>query len=1272
MILFFKTPQKSVIATEVDHRLSDDEIKELCWLYGNAELAECETMEGFFVGPRREMITPWSTNAVEITQNMNLNGILRIEEFFPVASKDAEHDPMLQRMYDGLDQKVFTVNHEPEPIKHVASLEEYNEQEGLALSTEEIEYLHKIEKELGRPLTDSEIFGFAQINSEHCRHKIFGGTFIIDGKEMESSLFAMIKKTTKENPNKILSAYKDNVAFAQGPVVEQFAPADQTTSDYFTIKDVESVISLKAETHNFPTTVEPFNGAATGTGGEIRDRMGGGTGSWPIAGTAVYMTAYPRINEENEECRMKNEECCAGKDDKSATAQPDSSFFTLHSSFKLPARPWLYQTPEQILIKASNGASDFGNKFGQPLICGSVLTFEHQEGEEKYAYDKVIMLAGGVGYGTKRDCLKKEPQTGNKVVVVGGDNYRIGLGGGSVSSVDTGRYSNGIELNAVQRANPEMQKRAYNLVRALCEADVNPVVSIHDHGSAGHLNCLSELVEECGGRIDMTKLPIGDKTLSSKEIIANESQERMGLLIDEKHLDEVRKIAERERAPMYVVGETTGDAHFSFVQGDGIKPFDLDVAQMFGHSPKTIMRDNTVVRHYANVEYVNEEVNKYLENVLSLEAVACKDWLTNKVDRSVTGKIARQQCQGEIQLPLSDCGVVALDYRGRKGIATALGHAPQAGLASPEAGSVLSVAEALTNIVWAPLADGMDSLSLSANWMWPCRSQEGEDARLYSAVKALSDFCCALQVNVPTGKDSLSMTQQYPDGEKIIAPGTVIVSAGGEVSDVRKVVSPVLVNDKNASLYHIDFSFDEQRLGGSAFAQSLGKVGDDVPTVKNPEYFRDAFMAVQEMIGKGWIMAGHDISAGGLITTLLEMCFANTTGGMHVNLHNLCQDGDIIKTLFAENPGVVIEVADKHKEEFAKFMEEQGIGYAKIGYSAPEERAVTVKCDDFEHRFDIDALRDVWYRKSYLLDRKQSMNGCAAERYANYKNQPVEMKFAGGFTGTLAQYGLDADRRSRTGVKAAIIREKGTNGEREMAYSLYLAGFDVKDVMMTDLISGRETLEDINMIVFCGGFSNSDVLGSAKGWAGAFLFNPKAKEALDKFYAREDTLSLGICNGCQLMVELGLVGAAGECGVKGNNRTARMLHNTSHKFESCFVSLAIPQNDSVMFGSLSGSKLGIWVAHGEGKFSLSEPEDKYSVVAKYNYSGYPGNPNGSDYDVAGICSADGRHLAMMPHLERAIFPWQNAWYPADRRADDVTPWIEAFVNARKWVEAQAL
>lgn len=1233
MILFFETPQKNIIATEINHQPCQEDIDKLCWLFGQATCLDEEQLEGFFVGPRREMITPWSTNAVEITENMNLSGILRIEEFFPVRSKEAEHDTMLQRMYDGLGQDIFEVNHQPEPIKLVENLEQYNEQEGLALSPEEMAYLHTIEKQNGSPLTDSEIFGFAQINSEHCRHKIFGGTFIIDGEEKESSLFAMIKRTTKENPGKILSAYKDNVAFAQGPMIEQFAPENQATSDYFKVKDIESVISLKAETHNFPTTVEPFNGAATGTGGEIRDRMGGGVGSWPLAGTAVYMTAYPRLQGEAR------------------------SWENI-----LPVRKWLYQSPEQILIKASNGASDFGNKFGQPLICGSVLTFEHQEDDQKLGYDKVIMLAGGVGYGKKRDCLKKEPQKGNKVVVVGGDNYRIGLGGGSVSSVDTGRYTSGVELNAIQRANPEMQKRAYNLVRALVEEDSNPVVSIHDHGSAGHLNCLSELVEDCGGEIDMTKLPIGDKTLSAKEIIANESQERMGLLIDEQHLDHVKAIAERERAPLYVVGETTGDAHFSFVQGDGKKPFDLDVAQMFGHSPKTIMKDETVERHYENATYSQDQIDSYLDKVLQLEAVACKDWLTNKVDRSVTGRIARQQCQGKIQLPLSDCGVVALDYRGKKGIATAIGHAPQAGLASPQAGSVLSVAEALTNIVWAPLTDGLEGISLSANWMWPCRSQKGEDARLYAAVEALSDFCCSLHINVPTGKDSLSLTQKYPNGEKIISPGTVIVSAGGEVEDVKKVVSPVLVNDKNSSFYYIDFSFDDQRLGGSAFAQTLGKVGSDVPTVKNPEYFADCFEAVQALIKKGWVMAGHDISAGGLITTLLEMTFANPDGGIHVNLYDFAEE-DVVKVLFAENPGVIIQVSDTHKQALREYLEAEGIGYAKIGYPTPKVRQLVIKKGDWEHEFEIDALRDTWYQTSYLLDQRQSMNGKADERRQNYWQQPVEWHFKEEFTGKLSQYQLDANRRSTSGVKAAIIREKGTNGEREMAYALYLAGFDVKDVMMTDLISGRETLEDIHMIVFCGGFSNSDVLGSAKGWAGAFLYNPKAKEALDKFYARKDTLSLGICNGCQLMVELNLINPELQ-------RHTRMLHNDSQKFESAFLSLSIPENNSVMLGSLAHSKLGIWVAHGEGKFSLPESEDKYHIVAKYNYSEYPGNPNGSDYSVAGICSADGRHLAMMPHLERAIFPWQTAYYPHKRRCDEVTPWIEAFVNARKWIEGK--
>ena len=760
MILFFQGEDQKIIATEVTSELSNEAISRLTWLYSGAKKLESNALTGFFVGPRKEMITPWSTNAVEITQNMGVEGITRIEEFFPVKGKDAEFDPMLQRLYEGIDQEIFKIDIKPEPIISIDDIAAYNKQEGLALSEDEIEYLEEVCRKLDRKLTDSEVFGFSQVNSEHCRHKIFNGTFVIDGEEKESSLFQLIKKTSKVNHNDLISAYKDNVAFNRGPVIEQFAPATQDKPDFFEVKDMESVISIKAETHNFPTTVEPFNGAATGSGGEIRDRLGGGKASLPIAGTAVYMTSYSRSEE--------------GRSWEQAT-EP---------------RPWLYQTPEQILIKASNGASDFGNKFGQPLICGSLLTFEHFENNKKFGYDKVIMLAGGVGYGKLKDSLKDKPTVGDKVVLLGGENYRIGMGGGAVSSVDTGEFDNAIELNAVQRANPEMQKRAANVIRALSEADVNPIVSIHDHGAGGHLNSLSELVEETGGKIDMSKLPVGDPTLSAKEIIGNESQERMGLIIHEKDIEAVNKIAERERAPMYVVGEATGDMQFVFEQADGQKPMDFKLEHMFGKPPKTIMNDKSVNETYAPVEYNEDQIQEYVENVLQLESVACKDWLTNKVDRSVTGKVAKQQTAGEIQLPLTDLGAVALDYKGETGIATSIGHAPAASIIDPEAGSVLAIAESLTNIVWAPLAKQIESVSLSANWMWPCRN-EGEDARLYRAVEACSDFACALGINIPTGKDSLSMTQKYGD-EKILSPGTVIISAGAEISDVKKITSPVL------------------------------------------------------------------------------------------------------------------------------------------------------------------------------------------------------------------------------------------------------------------------------------------------------------------------------------------------------------------------------------------------------------------------------------------------------------------------------------------------
>jgi len=1227
MIVFFRTASRRIIAVETSMPFSEESGQRLKWLFGNAEMLDSVEIDERFIGPRREMITPWSTCAVEITQNMGIKGVTRIEEFIP-ANDDGEYDPMLQHMYEKLDQKIYTIDKVPDPIIYIDDIAAYNEKEGLALSDEEIAYLNALSKKMNRKLTDSEVFGFSQVNSEHCRHKIFNGKFIIDGEEKESSLFQLIKKTSRDNPNKLVSAYKDNVAFVEGPTIEQFAPANPEQPDFFFTKNIESVLSLKAETHNFPTTVEPFNGAATGTGGEIRDRLAGGKGSLPLAGTAIYMTSYPRLEDDRP---WEN---------------------------TLPPRKWLYRTPEQILIKASDGASDFGNKFGQPLICGSLLTFEHAENDKKFGYDKVIMLAGGVGYANKRDALKGKPQPGEKIVMLGGDNYRIGMGGGAVSSVNTGEYAAGIELNAVQRANPEMQKRVSNVIRALAEADENPIVSIHDHGAGGHLNCFSELIEETGGRIEMDKLPIGDPTLSAKEIIGNESQERMGLLFEQKDIERLERISLRERSPMYVVGETTDNKRLTFVQADGTCPIDMDLGDFFGKPPVTIMKDATIEEKYAPAEYDVEKLDTYLENVLRLEEIACKDWLTNKVDRSVTGKVARQQCQGKIQLPLSDLGAVALDYKGREGIATSIGHAPQVALIDPASGSVMAVAEALTNIVFAPLAEGLKSVSLSANWMWPCRNP-GEDARLYKAVEACSDFVCKLGINIPTGKDSLSMTQKYGD-DKVLAPGTVIISAAGEVKNIRKIVSPTLAYIKGTYIYYIAFSSDTLKLGGSAFAQTLGKVGDEAPTVPDAEYFKQAFAAVQELVDRGLILAGHDISAGGMITAMLEMCFANTKGGLEARLDKIPQE-DLVKILFAENPAILIQV--KHRHLVDKILNDYGV--ASFIVARPiKDRSLLIKKDGFGKEFDIEKLRDVWYKTSYLLDRKQSGEYCANERYENYKKQPLKFEIPATFTGKFEDLGLNPDRKDKSGITAAIIREKGTNGEREMAYALYLAGFDVKDVHMTDLISGRETLEDVQMAVFCGGFSNADVLGSAKGWAGAFLYNEKANKALNNFYARQDTLSLGICNGCQLMMELGLVYP--EMG----DAHPKMNHNISHKFESAFVSVEIPKNESVMLKSLEGYKLGVWIAHGEGRFELPYPESEYAIAAKYIYSEYPGNPNGSDYATAAVCSKDGRHLAMMPHPERTIFPWQNAYYPFEYRKHDVTPWMEAFVNARKWLKAK--
>ncbi len=1236
MIHFFGEPSKKIFAVQTAKELSSEDTSKLIWLFGNRPKINAASLDAFFVGPRAAMITPWSTNATEITQNMGVSGIIRIEEFNAVEEKFTGFDPMISQKYSTLNQEVFDVHVAPKPILDIEDIAAFNKQEGLALNDEEVGYLDNLSKKLGRKLTDSEVFGFSQVNSEHCRHKIFNGTFVIDGEEMPSSLFKLIKKTSQEFPNEIVSAYKDNVAFVKGPRVMQFAPKTADKPDFYQEQEFDSVISIKAETHNFPTTVEPFNGAATGAGGEIRDRLAGGKGSLPLAGTAVYMTAYSRLEKERPWEKGMQE------------------------------RDWLYQTPMDILIKASNGASDFGNKFGQPLITGSVLTFEYDEAsipfesseektssstetKRKLGYDKVIMQAGGIGYGKIEQAIKDKPETGNKIVILGGDNYRIGMGGAAVSSADTGEFSSAIELNAVQRSNPEMQKRAANAIRGMVESDVNTIVSIHDHGAGGHLNCLSELVEETGGKIDLDKLPVGDPTLSAKEIIGNESQERMGLVIGKKDIDHLKRIADRERSPMYEVGDVTGDDRFTFEsKTNGAKPMDLALSDMFGSSPKTVMTDKTVIRDYKNADYSLEFFHDYLDAVLQLEAVASKDWLTNKVDRCVGGRVAKQQCVGPLQIPLNNCRVMALDFKGKEGIATSIGHSPISALIDPAAGSKNSIAESLTNLVWAPLKDGLASVSLSANWMWPCKN-EGEDARLYKAVQAVSDFAIDLGINVPTGKDSLSMKQKYKDGD-VISPGTVVISAAGNCSDITKVVEPVLQKGAG-SIYYINLSKDNFKLGGSSFAQTRNSIGNETPTITDSAYFKTVFNTIQSLIKEDKIVAGHDVASGGLITTLLELCFADTNLGANLDLTSL-GEADTIKVLFSENAGIVFQAKD---DSIEAILNSKNIDAKKIG-SVTNEATLTVKNNGMEMGLNIETLRDTWFKTSYLLDKQQTANGLAKDRFDNYKVQPLAYSFP-------STTPLQLPSRSLSGAemrpKAAILREKGSNSEREMANAMYLAGFDVKDVHMTDLISGRENLEDIQFLGAVGGFSNSDVLGSAKGWAGAIKYNEKANTVIKNFFARPDTLSVGICNGCQLFMELDLINPEHET-------HGKMTYNESHKHESNFTSVEIQKNNSVMLSSLEGSKLGVWISHGEGKFALPLSEENYDIVAKYGYEGYPANPNGSDFNTAMLCDKTGRHLVTMPHIERSIFPWNWAHYPADR-TDEVSPWIEAFTNAKEWV-----
>jgi len=1198
--------------------LDPETLSKIFWLFQARQISHDQ---GPFIGPRKEMVTPWSTNAVEILLNTGIPGISRAEEFWLPKNSSWNIDPMLQQIYPELTPQLFMMDMKPEPVRNIKHIDAYNREAGLALSDQEITYLNAYAQKNGRCLTDAEVFGFAQANSEHCRHKVFNGNFSINGRSQELSLFDWIRRTSSKSPSNIISAYTDNVAFFKGPWIEQFSPDE---SSFFKTQKIESVLSLKAETHNFPTTVCAFPGAATGTGGEIRDRMAGGTGSIPGVGTAGYLTSYARISD-------------------------------LPWENALPSRDYLYQDPATILIQASNGASDYGNKFGQPLIAGTVTTFDHESNGVFWGWDKVIMLAGGVGQANKNHAHKKVPQKGDRVILLGGDNYRIGIGGGAVSSVNTGHMEKNLELNAVQRSNPEMQQRAYRVLRELAEdADHNPIISVHDHGAGGHFNCLSELLKDCGGRIFMDKLPVGDPTLSALEIIGNESQERMGLVVPQSAVPRIMKIAERERCPCYVIGECTGDGRLIFQHNEEQKAIDLDLEFLFSNPPKTEIRAETIKFQWPSVKIPQASLEEHLRRILRLTKVAGKEWLTHKVDRSVTGLVAQQQTVGPCQLPLADVAVKALDYSGNHGLALSLGDRPIPGIVNPEAGARLSVGESLLNIIWAPLNRGLDSVVLSANWMWPC-NQAGENANLYRAVQALGEVCLSLGIAVPTGKDSLSMSQQYPDDSVVRAPGTVIVSAAGWCNELKAIVTPDLKRMEKTKVAYVPFQKLPKNpshcLGTSCLAQVYHQLGggpDLVPDLKDANYFKTCFNAVQSLIWKGLILAGHDVSEGGILTALCEMAFAANCG-LEISFP---QD-----SLFYEGLGVCIQYQIEREEEIRSAFSQE-IEFYSI--AEPDFKDFILRTKEGDLRAEMKELRKIWQQTSYDMEKRQMNPGVAEIGFRHFDTPMKEFIFPSDFEVTHF-----TRPTLQPAPQAAIIREKGTNGDREMAYALHLAGFKVKDVTTTDITSGRESLKDINFIVFCGGFSNSDVLGSARGWAGIFRYNRIAGKLLKNFYDRPDTLSLGICNGCQLMTQLHLLYPTLEASLQ-----PRMTANESQIFESRFLSVDITSSPSILLKGLEGSTLGVWVAHGEGRFSFAGERENYSIPICYAQSYYPANPNGSQFEAAGICSLDGRHLAMMPHPERAIFPWQWGFYPYEHKSrHKVTPWLLLFLNACHWIQS---
>ncbi|KAG8390030.1 hypothetical protein BUALT_Bualt01G0040800 [Buddleja alternifolia] len=1274
----------------VNGDLSSEKLSVLKWLLGETYEPDNLGTESFLdeeitdnlntvvveVGPRLSFTTAWSANAVSICRACGLTEINRLERsrryLLYVAAGSAllsdsqigefaalVHDRMTECIYS---QKLtsFETSVVPEEVRYIPvmergrkALEEINEEMGLAFDEQDLQYYTQLFRDdIQRNPTNVELFDIAQSNSEHSRHWFFTGKMVIDGEPVNRTLMQIVKSTLKANPNNSVIGFKDNSSAIKGFLVDQLRPVHPGLTCPLDMSCRELDILFTAETHNFPCAVAPYPGAETGAGGRIRDTHATGRGSFVVASTAGYCVG--NLNIEGSYAPWED------------------------PTFTYPAN---LASPLQILIDASNGASDYGNKFGEPLIQGYTRTFGMRlPSGDRREWLKPIMFSAGIGQIDHTHISKGEPELGMLVVKIGGPAYRIGMGGGAASSMVSGQNDAELDFNAVQRGDAEMAQKLYRVVRACVEmGENNPIISIHDQGAGGNCNVVKEIIYPEGATIDIRAVVVGDHTMSVLEIWGAEYQEQDAILVKPESRDFLQSICERERVSMAVIGTISGEGRIVLVDSSTMeKPpaVDLELEKVLGDMPQKTFEFQRIVNAREPLDIApGISVMDSLKRVLRLPSVASKRFLTTKVDRCVTGLVAQQQTVGPLQITLSDVAVIAQSYTEITGGACSIGEQPIKGLLDPKAMARLAVGEALTNLVWAKVTS-LSDVKASGNWMYAAKL-DGEGAAMYDAAIALSEAMIELGIAIDGGKDSLSMAA-HSSGEIVKAPGNLVISTYVTCPDITKTVTPDLKLGDDGLLLHIDLAKGKRRLGGSALAQVFDQVGDESPDLDDVSYLKTVFNAVQNLIEEELISAGHDISDGGLLVSVLEMAFAGNCG-IHLDLTSPSESCSVFQTLFAEELGVVLEVRKKNIGVVMGKLLDVGVSAEIIG-EVTASPIVELKIDGITHlNEETSLLRDLWEETSFHLEKFQRLASCVEleKEGLRYRHEPL---WALSFTPTCTdeKYMTLASK-----PKVAVIREEGSNGDREMAAAFYAAGFEPWDITMSDLLNGAISLHDFRGVVFVGGFSYADVLDSAKGWAASIRFNKPLLNQFQEFYERSDTFSLGVCNGCQLMALLGWVPGPEIGGVLGDNgdpSQPRFVHNESGRFECRFTSVKIEKSPALMFRGMEGSTLGVWAAHGEGKAYFPD-ENVFGSIMKSNLAPvrycdddgnttevYPFNLNGSPLGVAAICSPDGRHLAMMPHPERCFLMWQYPWYPKnwDVEKKGPSPWLRMFQNAREW------